>query len=96
MGKNIFQINGGITINIDVSVKNLECLYLQLQKWKIFSKYYDDSVITCDEIIEEKAKAVTANFNEKNAICKTKKLNILLVFLLITIALLQLLVFTII
>ena len=27
-GKNIFQINGGITINIDVSVKNLECLYL--------------------------------------------------------------------
>ena len=45
-------------------------------------------MITCDEIIEEKAKAVTANFNEKNAICKTKNLNILLAFLLITIALL--------
>ena len=45
----------------------------------------DDSVITCDGIIEE---TVTANFNERKATCKTQNLDILLVFLLITIALL--------
>ena len=32
----------------------------------------NDSVITCDEIIEE-PKTVPTNFNEKNATCKTKK-----------------------
>ena len=45
-------------------------------------------MIICDEIIEKKAKAVTTNFNEKNAVCKKKNLYILLAFLLITIALL--------
>ena len=34
----------------------------------------DDSAITCDEIITEKTKTVTTNFNEKGAICKTKKI----------------------
>ena len=48
----------------------------------------DDSVCTCDEIIKEEIKTATTNFNEKNAICKTKKFYILLAFLLITIALL--------
>ena len=55
----------------------------------------DDSVITCDEIInaeaksyDEKTKTVTTNVNEENIICETKKLYILLAFLLITIALL--------
>ena len=33
----------------------------------------DDSVLTCDEIIEEKANTVTTNFNEKHLICCTKK-----------------------
>ena len=33
----------------------------------------DDSAITCNNIIEE-TKTVTTNFNEKNTICKTKKL----------------------
>ena len=49
----------------------------------------------CDEIIDvekksydEETKTVTTNFNEKNAIFKIKKFYILLVFLLITIALL--------
>ena len=32
----------------------------------------NNSVITCDEIIEE-PKTVPINFNEKNATCKTKK-----------------------
>ena len=48
----------------------------------------DDSMITCDEIIKEKAKTVTINFNEKNAICETKSFYILLASLLITIVLL--------
>ena len=39
------------------------------------------------EIIEE-TKTVTTNFNEKNAICKTKNFYILLLFFLITIGLL--------
>ena len=47
----------------------------------------DDSVITCDEIIEE-TKTVTTTFHEKNAICKTKNFYILLTFSLITIPLL--------
>ena len=45
----------------------------------------DDSVITCDEIIEE---SVATNFNKKKATCKTKNFCIFLAFLLITIALL--------
>ena len=51
------------------------------------ARIIDDSVITCDEIIEE-TRAVPADFNETNAICKIKKNCILLAFLLITIALL--------
>ena len=48
----------------------------------------DDRVMTCDKIFEEETKTVTTNFNEKNAICKTKNVYILLAFLLITITLL--------
>ena len=48
----------------------------------------DDWVMTCDKIFEEETKTVTTNFNEKNAICKTKNVYILLAFLLITITLL--------
>ena len=51
----------------------------------------DDSVVTCDEIIEsydEETKTIPTNFNEKKATCKTPNLYILLAFLLITIALL--------
>ena len=46
----------------------------------------DDSVITCDEIIEE-TKTVATNFNEKNITSKTQNIYILLLFLLISIAL---------
>ena len=45
----------------------------------------DDSMITCDEIIEE---TVTTNFNEKKSTCKTQNFYILLAFLLLTVALL--------
>ena len=41
--------------------------------------FINDSVITCDETTEE-TKIVTTNFNEKNAICKTKHFYILLGF----------------
>ena len=63
----------------------------------------DDSAIICDKVIdaeaeaklnnkaktnEEETKNILTNFNEKKATCKTQNLCILLVFLLITIALL--------
>ena len=51
----------------------------------------DDSAITRDEIIEsydKETKTIPANFNEKKAICKTQNFYVLLVFLLITRALL--------
>ena len=40
---------------------------------KYLARIIDDSVITCDEIIEE-TRAVPADFNETNAICKIKKI----------------------
>ena len=54
---------------------------------KYFASIIDDSVIACDEIIEE-TKTITTNFNEKNAICTTKVLYILHDFLSIITALL--------
>ena len=51
----------------------------------------DDSRIMCDEVTEsydEETNTIPKNFNEKKATCKTKYFNILLAFLLITIALL--------
>ena len=46
-------------------------------------------MVTCDEIKDaEETKAIRANFNEKNSICKTKKFYILLLVLLITFVLL--------
>ena len=54
------------------------------------ARIIDDSVITCDEIIDAgKAKTVTTNFNKKNATCQTKNIYILFAFLLISIALLM-------
>ena len=50
----------------------------------------DDSVITCNEVINlynEEIKAIPTNFNEKKVTCKTQKFYILFAFLLITITL---------
>ena len=55
-----------------------------------------DSVVTCDQVIEEtktvptksSPKIVPKNFNKKKETCKTKNFYILLSFLLITTALL--------
>ena len=54
---------------------------------KYLANIIDNSVITCDEIMDAETKAVTTNFNKENAICKTKKFYIFLFFLLITIVL---------
>ena len=57
----------------------------------------DDSGITSDEGIDsydEETKSILTNFNERKATCKAQNFYILRAFLLITIALLQLLVFT--
>ena len=53
---------------------------------KYLASIVDDSVITCDDVIESYNKEI--NLNEKKAICKTQNFYILLAFLLITIALL--------
>ena len=94
MKKNVIQINGGITMDVNVSVKNI--IYVKKIIFEIplhvvaknLATIIDDSVITCDEIVEKETKTITTNFNEKNAICKTKNFYILLVFLLIIVELL--------
>ena len=61
---------------------------------KYLTSINDNSVITCDEIIDSEVESynkgekisVTTSFNEKHAICKTKKVYILLALLLITIS----------
>ena len=58
-GKKCNQINGGITINVDVSAKNVmylkkiifETLLHVVVKMEKFS-IIDDLAITCDEVIE--------------------------------------------
>ena len=82
MGKNIIQINGGITINVNVSVKKI--MYMKKIVWncptcicengKYLASIMDDSMITCDEVIksrEEEIKTIPSNFNEKKVTCKT-------------------------
>ena len=97
MKKNPVQINGGINDKYACECKKRH-VWEEDSIWGIAScncdngKYLanivDNSVITYDEITEEETKTVTTNFNEKNKICKTKILYILLDFLSITVALL--------
>ena len=59
-GKNVIQINGGITINVDVSIKNNACEndYIwnpstrNCKNGKYLGSILDDSAITYDEAIE--------------------------------------------
>ena len=58
--QNVIQINGGITINVDVSVKNVmyvkKKIYIQnpstcsCENKKYLASIMDDSAITCDEL----------------------------------------------
>ena len=87
MEENVIQINGGITINVDVSVKNIYVkkiicgilLHVVCKNNKYLASIIDDSMITCGDIIEE-TKTIPANFNEKNITCKIQNLYILLTF----------------
>ena len=91
MEENVIQINGGTTINVSVSVKSI--IYAKkiicypatcsCQNGKNLASIMNDSVITCEEI-----KTIPTNSNEKNVTCKAQTFCILLVFLLITVALL--------
>ena len=89
MDDNLIQINGGIMINVNVNVEKrhvCEKDYIwnpatcSCENAKYLASIIDDSVITCDKIIDEETKTVTTNFSEKNAICKTKIFYILLAF----------------
>ena len=58
---------------------------------KCLASTMDDSVNTCEEVIQsydEEIKTIPKNFNDKNITCKTQSFYILLTFLLITITLL--------
>ena len=76
MEQNVSQINGGITINVKVSVKNI--IYVKKIVWnpatctcengKYLASIMDDSGIICDEIIDVQE----INFNVKNITCKTQ------------------------
>ena len=69
------KIKNGIMINVDGSVKNIcEKDYIwnpaicSCENGKYLAIIIDDSVITCDEIIDaEETKIVTTNFNEKKS-----------------------------
>ena len=77
MEENVIQINGGLMINADVSVKNV--MYVKkiihgflLQGSCEYGKYLasiiDDSVIMRDENMEsynEETKTIATKFNEK-------------------------------
>ena len=98
--QNVSQINVGIIINVDVSVKKYHVCekdYISnapicnCKNWKYLASVMDDLTIVCDEVIEpynEEIKAISLNFNEKKVTCKTQSFYILLAFLLITVVLL--------
>ena len=82
--ENAIQIKTGITINVNASVKikkkkNCACekdyiWYLvtcSCENGKYLASVIYDSVITCDEIIEE-TKRVTTIFNEKSSLQNQK------------------------
>ena len=87
-GKNVFQIKSGITRYVDCECKKrhiCEKEYMwnpvtcSCKNGKYLASVIDDSVITCDEIIEE-TKEVPINFNEKYITCKTQNFYIFLPF----------------
>ena len=75
MVESLIQIKIRITINVDASSKNIYVKKIifgvQLHVVEKFvynlASIIEDSVITCDEIIEE-TKTIPTNFNEKHII----------------------------
>ena len=98
MEENVIPIKSGITINVDVSVKNSmfvkniifgTLLHVIAKIEDIYQVLWIDSAIMCNEIIEsydKETKTLQTNFNEKKSIWKAQDFFILLTFLLITIA----------
>ena len=95
MEENVIQTNSGITINVDVSVRNVmyvkksyiwNSFICSCENGKYLANAMNDSAIRCDEIIE--STTIPVNFNEKKATCRMQNSHILLAFLLITITLL--------
>ena len=81
MVESVIQIKNRIMINVGVSVKNIiyvkkiifgillhvvKKFLVCSENGKYLASIMDDSVITCDEIIEE-TKTVPTNFNEKKS-----------------------------
>ena len=93
MEENVTQINEGIMINVDVSVKDIMHLATcYCENGKYLASIMDDSAIMRDEITDTEAKSnkeeTKTNFNGNNANCKMQNFYILLAFLLISIGLL--------
>ena len=85
MEQYVIQINGGITINVNVSVKNCHICekdYVwnparcNCENVKYIGSIMGDSVIIRDEITHSEEKS----FNLKNKTCKTQHFYILLAF----------------
>ena len=68
MEENVTKINGGITINVDVSVKKKYYIWnlstCGCSNGKNLASIMDDSTIMCDEVIE--------SFNEEQFLMKIK------------------------
>ena len=92
MVQNVIQIKDGIMIHVGASICEKNYIWntatCNCENGKYLPSIIDNSVSRSDDIIEEETKTVATNFNEKNVICKTKSMYILLAFLLITITLL--------
>ena len=83
MEQNVIQTNGGITINVDVSMKII--IYVKkivsnsatcnCENWKYLASIMYDSAIICDEIIKsyhKEIKTIPTNFNKKISLVKHK------------------------
>ena len=92
MKENLIQINGGIMINVDVSVNSVMCEKKNVwnpatcicKNGKYLASIVDDSAIICVEVIEsrdEEMKTIPTNFNEKKATCNAKKLSFTFIFI---------------
>ena len=100
-GAFVIQVKIGIMINVDASAKNIIylkkmifgiLLHVAAKIVNIYNTVYisiiENSVITCDEVIEAEGKTIAKKFIEKNISCKTQKFLYFTCFLLISIALL--------
>ena len=76
---NVIQIKSGTTVNVSVSAKIRENMCMKKYFWypstcacengKYLENIIDDTVVTCNEIIES-TKTVPTNFNKKETTCK--------------------------